>query len=145
MITMEMGKLDGAIRLDLFIGATPVTGLTSGDLTIKYFVADGTVSTMLGFDLLELGVEFPGVYLLTTYAEDLVAHAGPAGLKVTGAFDTLMLEIDVSESQQFTRKLYQLGYFNLIWDSENSLWQLKDETDTLLGTFPAQDVNGNPA
>lgn len=146
MITLERGKLDEPIRLDLTLASVPVAGLTAGDLTIKFFIADGTVATMTGFSLAAVGVEFPGVYLLTDYDEDLVSLVGPAGLKVTAVgIDTLRFEIRVTEAEQLIRKLYQLGYFNLIWDSENSLWQLKDESDALIGTFPAQDVNGNPA
>lgn len=146
MIKLELGKLDEPIRLDLSLASVPVAGLMAGDLTIKFFIADGSVATMTGFGLSEVGSDFPGVYLLTDYDEDLVSQLGPAGLKVSAVgIDTLRFPIRVCEAEQLSRKMYQLAYMNLVWDSENSLWQLKDETDTLLGTFPAQDVNGNPA
>ena len=146
MITIEKGKLDAAIRLTLMSGATPVTGLTAGDLAVAFFTADGNAGAVAGFDLTEVdSVDWAGVYLLTTYGEDLVAVAGPAGLKVVGgSFDDFEVEIDISETAERIMRLHRLGYARMEWNVDDARWDLYDEEDALLGWFPAQDVNGNP-
>lgn len=146
MTTMELGKVDGSIRLTLKNAGVGVTGLTSGDLDIKYFTID-TSDTMAGFSLAEVdATNFPGVYLLTDYPEELVSFAGPAGLLVTGSgFDDHEVELEISEAWKQIRKMYQLSYMNLVWNVDESRWDLLDESDTLLGWFPGEDINGNPA
>lgn len=144
---IEKGKLDGSIRLFLASGGTGVTGLTSGDVEIRFFTADGEEGEAAGFDLTEVGAaNWPGHYLLTSYPDELVAVAGPACLKATGEdFDDVQVDLDISEDAERVHKLYRLAYSRLSWNVDESRWDLYDESDELLGWFPAEDANGNPA
>lgn len=144
---LEKGKLDGAIRLFLASGGSGVTGITSGDVSIRYFRADGSEDAMLGFDLTEVSAgEWPGEYLLTGYAEALVAVAGPACVKASGTgFDDYKADLEISEDSERLRKIYELSYSRLVWNVDESRWDLYDGSDTLIGWFPAEDANGNPA
>lgn len=147
MITIERGKLDAAIRLTLLSSGIGVTGLTPGDMAVDYFAADGTLGTMGGISLVEVdSANFPGVYLLKDYDAALVEFEGPAGIVVTGGtFDNHEVELEISAEREHVRMLYQLGYYNLVWNVDESRWDLKDDSDVLIGWFPATDANGNDA
>jgi hypothetical protein len=147
MFTIERGKLDGAIRVKLMLGIVPVVGLTAGDITIAYHLPDGTFDSMDGFSLAEVDPTlWPGVYLITEYPEAFTSLEGPVAIKVQGADIDDNEEVgEISATREQVRKLYELSYLNLIWNVDESRWDLKNESDVLLGWFPGLDVNGNPA
>lgn len=139
--------------LVLFTGAG-VTGLTVNDLTVKMSDAKGTVEPWSSGDytLTEIGADFPGRYVISAYpvvditTTYLTKHPGHGLLKISSSsIDTLIEELEVSESKRHSRETHRAAYQRLEWNADESRWDLYDENDALFGYFIAQDASGNEA
>lgn len=148
---------DIPVPLFITLDDEPVTGVVKADLDVTFVDALGQVQAMdlTGATLVEIGLAFPGRYLLTGYpiAADvdlltetyITQHAGIVRLKWeenTGVFDAGQTELEIDGLAGQVRDLWLATYGLVLFDAENSRLIVHDESGNPYKTILLRDRDG---
>lgn len=149
---MNIPKDTNTVQLPLtfLLAGNPATGVTLGDIVLKYHDGEGLVGTVSEDPPLMLqevdSVEFPGEYLLVDYPVELTAKLGRLRVKwaaVPAVVDAGQAEFDVDAAASYLRDLWLAGFGGKSeFNPETSEQEIYDEDDNLYKRLPLKNKDG---